>query len=124
MIETNNRIDELLNIIKNKKTIIALKNQTIENLKQKLTDKSNESMKKMKNNKQSISSETKNDVHHIDAKKNVKIIILFDSNEFIEKNEFQIDDWTLKIENKLQKNVSFFSIKNVKIEYIQNLIDN
>ena len=33
IMETNNRIDKLLNIIKNKKTIIALKNQTIENLK-------------------------------------------------------------------------------------------
>ena len=30
----------------------------------------------------------------------------------------------MKIENKLRKNVSFFSIKNVKIEYVQNLIEN
>ena len=51
------------------------------------------------------------------------MIILFDSNEFTKKDEFRIDDWTLKIENKLQKNVSFFSTKNVKIEYVQNLID-
>ena len=51
MIKANSRIDKLLNIIKNKKTIIALKNQTIENLKQKLINKSNESVKKSKNNK-------------------------------------------------------------------------
>ena len=29
----------------------------------------------------------------------------------------------MKIENKLKKNVSFFSIENVKIEYVQNLIN-
>ena len=51
IIKINSRIDELLNIIKNKKTIIALKNQMIENLKSKLTDKSIESMKKLNNDK-------------------------------------------------------------------------
>ena len=113
----------MLNIIKNKKTIIALKNETIKNLKQKTTDKLNESVKQTKNDKQSIDFETKNDVSRINIKKNVKMIILFDLNKFIEKNKFRIDDWILKIENKLQKNVNFFSIKNVKIKYVQNLID-
>ena len=56
-------------------------------------------------------------------KKNVKMIIFSDSNEFTEKNEPRIDDWTLKIESKLKKNASFFSNENVRIEYVQNLID-
>ena len=123
MIEINNRINELLSIIKNKKTIIALKNQAIKNLKQKLADKSKKSIKKTKNDKRSINSETKSDVLQIDTKKAVKIIVLFNSNEFTEKSEPRINNWALKIENKLRKNVSLFSIENVRIEYVQNLID-
>ena len=92
MIKINNRINELLNIIKNKKTIIVLKNQAIENLKQKLTDKSKKSIKEKENDKQSIDFETKNDVLQIDTKKAVKMIVLFDSNEFTEKSESRIDD--------------------------------
>ena len=120
MIETNNCIDELLNIIKNKKTIIAFKNQTIDNLKKKLIDKSKKLMKS-NDNRFSTESITEKNVVQIDMKKIIKMIVFFDSNKFIEKNEFQIDDWKLKIENKLQKNVNFFSIENVKIEYVQNL---
>ena len=75
MIEINNRINELLSIIKNKKTVIVLKNQTIKNLKQKLTDKSKKSVKKTKNDKQSINSETKSDVLQIDTKKAVKMML-------------------------------------------------
>ena len=92
MIEINSRIDKLLSIIKNKKTIIVLKNQAIESLEQKLTDKSKKLIKETKNDKQSIDFETKNDVFQIDTKKAVKMIVLFDSNEFTEKSEFRIDD--------------------------------
>ena len=90
MIKTNNCIDKLLNIIKNKKTLIALKNQTIENLKQKLTDKSKKSIKKTKNNKQSINFETNSDVSHTDTKKMTKIIILSDLDKFIKKTNFEL----------------------------------
>ena len=44
----------------------------IENLKQKLIDKFNESMKKTKNDKQSTDFETKNDIFQINIKKTSK----------------------------------------------------
>ena len=82
--EANSRIDELLKIIKNK-------NKIVDFLKIRLIDKSQTSMKSKKN-KQSIELNTKNDVFHINMKKNVKMIIFSDPNKFTEKNELCIDD--------------------------------
>ena len=80
MIETNNRIDELTKMNKNK-------NKIIDFLKKRLVDKFHKSMKS-DDEKFSTESKIDDDVHHIDTKKNVKMIILFNSDEFIEKNEF------------------------------------
>lgn len=126
MTKANFHIDELIASLKNKNTIINLKNALIRQLKKEMIDKPKKSVERKKNE-----SNEKSNHHFISFVntessvkiKHVKIIILSDPNEFIDKNKLRIDDWALKIENKFNRNASLFSTEDLKIEYVQNFID-
>ena len=97
MIEINSRINEVLNIIKNKKTIIVFKNRAIEILKKKLIDKSKNSMKSKKNTF-AIKSNVENDVVYIITKKQSKWLFYRIQTSSLKKINFElmIERWKLK----------------------------
>ena len=119
--KANIRINELFSALADKKEIIALKNEKIKRLKKKLVNKFQNIVEFEKN---SIESEKKsNTIESTFEIRKIKTIELLDPNLFIEKNESRIDDWALKIQSKLKRNVHLFPIEDFKIGYVQNLID-
>lgn len=119
--KTNFRIDEITIFFRNKKKIIVFKNEKIVELKKTLIKQSHRTIKSDEDS--SAHNRKKTSKSSDRSIKTIKTIVFSNFDEFIEKNKFRIDDWALKIQNKLKKNAHLFSIENVKIKYVQNFID-
>ena len=118
--EANTRINELSSALADKEEIIALKNEKIKRLEKELANKPQNTVESEKDSTES--EEESNTVESALETRKVKTIVLSDPDPFTGKDEPRIDDWALKIQSKLKRNVHLFPTEDLKIGYVQNLI--
>ena len=92
----------------------------IQNLKKKLVKKPRDIIKTDEKNFDRKSSHVSAEPFAIKIK---KTIIFSNSDKFIDEKKSRIDSWTLKIKRKFCANANLFSNEEVRIDYVQNLID-
>ena len=125
--EANSRIDELLQIVDDKKKIIKAKKTISSFMKSKIRYLEKKLAKKSRDTVEVDEGNSDRESSHVSAEpatvKTKKMIILSDSDKFTDEKEPRIDSWALKIKSKLRANASLFPNEEVRIGYVQNLID-